>query len=175
VEKSRGPAPSCSLPCKLLVKCSRRIERTSCWFNQDRDVHKLGEFLKGRRTALGLAQSSLARRLGIAPSYVNKIEEGERRPSLKLIPRIADALLLDRQKLLCAAFPEAKELIPSSQSSQFTKSTRSWLSFARNEALLARYHVTSDELQTLARTFSGTSLSSKQLLAVLLLMRDMQE
>ena len=45
------------------------------------------EALKSVRTALGLSQKAFAERMGIVPSYYYKIEEGNRRPSRKVIRR----------------------------------------------------------------------------------------
>src|SRR5438552_2400015 len=110
----------------------------------------LGEYLKVRRAALGLTQRSLALRLGIAPGYMTMIEKGERRPSFKLIARIADTLRVDRQQLLFTAYPEAKEFVTQPNGTRPTKSSRSWRSFIKNGALLAHYQVSARELQTLA-------------------------
>jgi transcriptional regulator with XRE-family HTH domain len=79
----------------------------------------LAEYLKARRAALGLTQTSLARRLGVAPGHLARIENGERRPSLKLLARIAETLSVESQsfeshELLIAAYPETKQfLVPT--------------------------------------------------------------
>src|SRR5438876_1699552 len=132
----------------------------------------LGEYLKARRISLGLSQRSVARWLRVAPGYLTMIEKGERRPSFKLIARIADTLRVDRQQLLFAAYPEAKEFVTQPNGTRQTKSSRSWRSFIKDRTLLAGYHVSERELQTLAPSLSGMSLSSKQFLAILLLIRD---
>ena len=50
------------------------------------------EVLKSVRTALGLSQKNFAERIGIAPSYYYKLEEGNRRPSRKVYQKICAAL-----------------------------------------------------------------------------------
>src|SRR5712691_5606834 len=65
-----------------------------------KQTNKLGESLKSRREALGLTQRALALKLGVEASHVAFIESGRRKPSLKLVARIADTLGLDRQELL---------------------------------------------------------------------------
>ena len=50
------------------------------------------EALKSVRTALGLSQKAFAERIGLAPSYYYKIEEGNRRPSRKVYQKIYAAL-----------------------------------------------------------------------------------
>ena len=99
----------------------------------------LGEYLKARRISLGLTQLSLARRFPVAPGYLTMIEKGERRPSFKLIARIADSLNIERQELLFAAYPEAKELLTPTNGMLPGKSSTSWLSFIKGRALLANY------------------------------------
>ena len=73
--------------------------------------NKLGEFIKTRREALGLTQRALAQKLNVEASHVAFIESGRRKPSLKLVARIADTLGLDRQEVLLLAHPEAKALL----------------------------------------------------------------
>jgi transcriptional regulator with XRE-family HTH domain len=59
-------------------------------------TRNLGELLKARREGLSLTQRSLAQKLGVEASHVAFIESGRRKPSLKLVGRIADTLGLDR-------------------------------------------------------------------------------
>ena len=40
-----------------------------------------GGLLKDYRVAAGLSQNALAKRVGVNPAYVNRLESGERRPS----------------------------------------------------------------------------------------------
>ncbi len=40
-----------------------------------------GGLLKTYRVAAGLSQNALAKRVGVNPAYVNRLESGERRPS----------------------------------------------------------------------------------------------
>ena len=135
-------------------------------------TNKLGEYLKARREALGLTQRELAAKFGVEPSHVGFIENGQRKPSLKLIARIADVLGLNRQELLVLAHPEAKALLvePAIKPS---KATPSWQRFIKDHALLARYHVTRRELQVLEHlSLLGTALSAKEFLTILTLIRD---
>jgi transcriptional regulator with XRE-family HTH domain len=62
--------------------------------------NKLGGIIKIRRKALGWTQRTLAKKLGIEASHAALMEQGLRKPSLKLVPRIADTLGLDRQEVL---------------------------------------------------------------------------
>jgi|SRR6516225_1407882 transcriptional regulator with XRE-family HTH domain len=76
-----------------------------------KNTNRLGEVVKGRREGLGLTQRSLALKLGVQASHVAFIEGGRRKPSLKLVARIADSLGLDRKNLLILAHPEAKAFL----------------------------------------------------------------
>jgi transcriptional regulator with XRE-family HTH domain len=141
-----------------------------------KQTNKLGEFLKTRREALGLTQRALAQKLGVEASHVAFIESGRRKPSLKLVARLADTLGLDRQELLVLAHPEAKALLTSNQTESPKKVTASWQRFVKDHALLARYHVTKRELQVLEHlSLLGSALTAKEFLAILTLIRDIPE
>jgi transcriptional regulator with XRE-family HTH domain len=141
-----------------------------------RTTMKLGEFLKARRTALGLTQRSLAQKLRVEASHVAFIESGRRKPSLKLVARIADTLGLDRQDVLLLAHPEARVLLSQTESEPPKRLPLSWQRFIKNSALLARYHVTKPELQVLEHvSLLGTAISAKEFLAILPLIRDIPE
>lgn len=141
-----------------------------------RTTTKLGEFLRARREALGFTQRSLAQKLGVEASHVAFIESGRRKPSLKLVARIADTLGLDRQDVLILAHPEAGVLLSPNESEPGKKPPLSWQRFIKNSALLARYHVTKPELQVLEHlSLLGTAISTKEFLAILTLIRDFPE
>jgi transcriptional regulator with XRE-family HTH domain len=131
----------------------------------------LAVLLKARRSALGLTQQSLARKLGVRASHIALLENGSRRPSLGLIVRLAAALGVDGKELLQLAYPEVQALV--SPIPQKTKLSRSWQRLFKNTAFLARYHVTRQELEVLEHLgMLGGKLTAKRLLAILLLVRD---
>jgi transcriptional regulator with XRE-family HTH domain len=139
-------------------------------------TRNLGEFLKARREGLGLTQRSLAQKLGVEASHVAFIESGRRKPSLKLVGRIADTLGLDRQEVLLLAHPEARALLSLTESKPRSTAPPSWQRFTKNTALLARCHVTKRELQVLEHlSLLGTAISTKEFLAILTLIRDIPE
>ncbi len=138
-----------------------------------KNTNQLGELLKARRRGLGLTQRRLSDKLGVEASHVAFIESGRRRPSLRLVAKVADALGLDRQQLLILAHPEAKALIAETKSKPPKKTTLSWRRFVKNHELLARYHVTDRELHALENlSLLGTVHSAKEFLAILTLIRD---
>jgi transcriptional regulator with XRE-family HTH domain len=133
----------------------------------------LGNCLKERRLALGYTQRTLALQLGVEASHVAFIEGGRRRPSLKLIARLADTLGLDQQELFALAHPEAKNLLTPVACEKPKKTSPSWQRFINDRTLLTRYRVTARELQTLQHvSLMGSVSSPQQLLAILMLIRD---
>ena len=141
-----------------------------------KETNKLGELLRTRREALGLTQRGLAEKISVEASHVAFIESGRRKPSLKLIARIADVLGIDRQELLVLAHPEAKALLVEPAIKPSRKAAPSWQRFIKDHALLTRYHVTKRELEVLEHlSLLGTALSAKEFLTILTLIRDIPE
>ncbi len=135
--------------------------------------NQFGEMVRSYREGLGLTQRALAHQLGVEASHIAFIERGNRKPSLKLVARLADTLGLDRQNLLILAHPEVKELIAKAKPEQKRKTSPSWQRFVENRELLNRYNVTDRELRTLEHlTLLGTVVSAKEFLAILTLIRD---
>ncbi len=133
---------------------------------------RLAALLKARRDALGLTQQSLARKLGVRSSHIALLENGRRRPSLGLVVRLAATLGVDGRELLLLAYPEVRALVSPGPPRQ-RKLSRSWQRLFNDTALLARYRVTRRELEALEHLgMLGGKLTAKQLLAILLLMRD---
>jgi transcriptional regulator with XRE-family HTH domain len=134
---------------------------------------QLRETVRTRREGLGLTQYSLGRKLGVEASHIAFIESGRRKPSLKLIGRLADILGLDRQDLLVMAHPEVRELIGKTKREKLPDASPSWQRFIGNQQLLARYNVTVGELRVLENlSLLGTVRSAKEFLAILMLIRD---
>jgi transcriptional regulator with XRE-family HTH domain len=138
-----------------------------------KNTNQLGELLKARREGMGLTQRRLAEKLGVEASHIAFIEGGRRKPSLRLVAKIADTLGLDRQELLILAHPEAKALIAKANSKPPKKTSPSWQRFIKNHELLARYGVTTRELHALENlSLLGTVHATKEFLAILTLIRD---
>jgi transcriptional regulator with XRE-family HTH domain len=72
------------------------------------ETDRFGQLLRRRREALDMTQSDLARKLGVEASYIAFIERGRRKPSLRLVAKIADVIGLDRQRAFVLAHPEAR-------------------------------------------------------------------
>jgi transcriptional regulator with XRE-family HTH domain len=111
----------------------------------------LGSVVKGARQKLGMTQRDLAARIGVEASHIAYIENGQRRPSLTLVRRLADTLMLDRRELFFLAHPEAKDLVGSIGGSAPAKrpAADAWRLFASNRRVLKRHRVTRAELRLL--------------------------
>jgi transcriptional regulator with XRE-family HTH domain len=75
------------------------------------ETDRFGRLLRRRREAVNMTQRDLAHKLRVEASYIAFIESGRRRPSLRLVAKIADVIGLDRQRAFVLAYPEAQELI----------------------------------------------------------------
>jgi transcriptional regulator with XRE-family HTH domain len=126
-----------------------------------------GDLLKSKRRELSLSRSGLADQLGISPTHVASLQAGLRKPSFRLLQRVADTFDLDGQKLFLLCYPaEARFLGQSRNSGKPGKST--WQRFAANKALLAKERVSSAELKVLKEVSQiGRVSSARQLLFVL--------
>jgi transcriptional regulator with XRE-family HTH domain len=73
-----------------------------------------GKFLKERRQAAGLSRIVLAQKVQMDPSYLFRIEAGERFPSVELVLGLAGALQLDAATrdawLAAAGFAPIREI-----------------------------------------------------------------
>lgn len=127
-----------------------------------------GELVRRRRTSLGLTQRDLARRVGIKAGYVSYLERGGRRPSLKLLERLARTLEIKNRRVMLLAYPEMAESLGDVYRSERRASNDAWSRFVENESLLARYHVTPEELKVLAAINSlGKVSGTRQFLLIL--------
>lgn len=64
----------------------------------------LGEFIKNKRTELGMSRNLLATKTGISHTEVQRIETNERKmPSLKVLCALADALNVPQEELFKVA------------------------------------------------------------------------
>jgi transcriptional regulator with XRE-family HTH domain len=105
----------------------------------------LGDVLRRRRRQLEMTQVDVAKKVGCRPNYVGYLESGARRPSQKVLLRLAKTLDLDPQELLLLANPEVRALV----SPQPDGGESAWERFKANRRLHTRHGITRAELQTL--------------------------
>ena len=112
--------------------------------------NSLGEVIRKARNAQQLTQRDLGQLVGVKSSHIAYIENGRRNPSLTVLRRIADALVLDSRQVLFLAHPDAKYLVGDLGEGAAGKREKSaWRQFASNGALLKRHEVTRGELRIL--------------------------
>jgi transcriptional regulator with XRE-family HTH domain len=80
---------------------------------------------------LALTQRTLAQKLGNEASHVAFIESARRKPSLKLMARIADTLGLDLPELLVLAHPDAGVLLSRTEFEPRGSPPPSWQRFIK--------------------------------------------
>ena len=66
-------------------------------------MNHLGRIIKQHRTAMLLSLRALATASGLSPSYLGRIERGERFPSAYILRRIAKPLAFDERELFTLA------------------------------------------------------------------------
>jgi len=81
----------------------------------DRSVFSgFGSVIRNRREELGYSLKKIEELTGISPSYINRIEKGQRKaPSYRIIEQLAKALDLPVSKLINVAEVEVQEEVPS--------------------------------------------------------------
>lgn len=84
-----------------------------------------GSIIKNRREELGLSLKQIEQETGISPSYINRIEKGQRKaPSYRIIEQLAKALDMPISKLINVAEVDIQDDVSSLEelllTSQFT-------------------------------------------------------
>jgi transcriptional regulator with XRE-family HTH domain len=134
----------------------------------------LGPLIKEKRKELGLTQRELAIQLGVEASHIAYLENGKRKPSLKLMARLEDALGVSGQQIFLLSHPEAASVVnlserSSSREQRVARSRRPL--FVR--ALIKRHRITRRELQAFEGShLLGYILSQHQVLTILTMIRD---
>jgi transcriptional regulator with XRE-family HTH domain len=94
-----------------------------------------GKYLRERRVAWGFTQRSLGSKVGVVGAHIAFLESGRRRPSLKLLSRLADVLEVDRQEMLLMTHPEAKGLLGRKRKKRRKKRVH----YGSGSSVIARY------------------------------------
>ena|ERR1700735_2146305 len=118
-----------------------------------------GILIRQARKSLRLTQRDLAATVGVKASHIAYIENGQRKPSLGVLRRLADTLGLNRQELLFLVHPDAKQLTEGHDERRKTHKPEGWREFSTNHALLRRHQVTPGELKVLRQVNSLSPVS----------------
>ena len=88
-------------------------------------MDELGAFIRRLRKEKGLTLTEVADACGISAAYLCDVELGRRRPSGKVLYRLADALGVSHGTLLCKAFesgrPVEPDVLPEKVRNEITK------------------------------------------------------
>jgi len=126
-----------------------------------------GSLLKQKRQELSLSRQALADRLGVTAAHVSWLEAGHRRPSFKLLHRVADNFDLDVHELL-VFFYLGEGNSPWRDNHGPGKLDNVWKRFAANEGLRVKERISAAEFTVLEGISRLGRLSSeRQLLLVL--------
>ncbi len=81
--------------------------------NKELPFRALGELLRKTRQSIGYSQTDFAKKIGMERSYLSRLEQGERRPSIKTLRRFSQYLQVPLRNLLeHAGFAEPEEKAP---------------------------------------------------------------
>ena len=77
------------------------------------DLTSIGKNLRKFRTEKGMMQETLAEKANLSPNYIGMIERGEKIPSLTPLIRLANALDITADMLLCDVLTATYAVKPS--------------------------------------------------------------
>jgi transcriptional regulator with XRE-family HTH domain len=117
---------------------------------QSKGETTLGVRLKSYRRNSGLSQAEFARKLGLPQLAISLIEHDRRRPSPKLLRRMANILNVRTDRLFLLSPPDAKLIAGARLGSCVSANYAAWRAFTNDHTLLARYNVQPKELRVLA-------------------------
>jgi len=106
-----------------------------------------GHVIRERRRALHLTQEKLAGQLRISAPYIGFLESGKRRPSDRVISKLAEVLGLDGAELILLAKPQLRTLISSSQESKAS----AWEELCSDGRLHEVHKISDQEMGLLSR------------------------
>lgn len=109
---------------------------------------KFGSLIRERRRQLDMKQEEVARRVGASPSYIANLEAGIRRPSEKLVTKIADVLGLKARELFLYTIPKIANFLSVAN---IPDEGSAWDRFPKDEALREAYKITDQEVKILSR------------------------
>ena len=118
-----------------------------------------GSTIRDRRRQLHLTQEELSRLINTSVSYVANLEGGRRRPSDKVVMKLAEVLGLDARELFLFAIPKIGSFLSELKSSE---EMSAWKTFLNSEALRETYNITDRELQMFSKVAMMGEVRSSQ-------------
>jgi transcriptional regulator with XRE-family HTH domain len=92
----------------LLIRVTNHGPSTLlAWMGRHEDQHRaLGRAIRGRRSELGLSRAAAARRWGVTPAWLGRLEAGTSNPSLDRLRELAEGMGIS----LSALFRRSEQL-----------------------------------------------------------------
>lgn len=78
----------------------------------DDDAGSLGEYLKQAREDAGLSLRDVATRSGVSFAHIRRLEQGERKPTVEVLQKVAEALSLNLDEVLSASGVKITQTLP---------------------------------------------------------------
>jgi transcriptional regulator with XRE-family HTH domain len=122
-------------------------------------IRKLSQLIRERRCQLDMKQEDLARRIGTSASYISNLETGKRRPSQKLIIKLAEVLALDAHELFLYALPNLESFLSLVKTSH---EESAWIRFLNNQTMRETYQITDGECEALSRLSTMGDVRSQE-------------
>jgi len=97
-------------------------------------MNKVGEIIRSKREEKGMLLRQLAAMVDVDSAILSKIERGERKARREQIEKIANALELDKEKLLVEYLSEniAYEILDEDKAQDVLKVAESKIEYLRN-------------------------------------------
>jgi len=89
------------------IALQRQATRTRRDASTDWVAERIGPRIRARRLELGMSMRELARRLGVSPSFVSRLENGRCPPSVGTLRALTSELRISASALLSATKPES--------------------------------------------------------------------
>jgi transcriptional regulator with XRE-family HTH domain len=129
-----------------------------------------GSTIRKRRRELDLTQDEVALRLHTSAAFVTHLETGQRRPSDKMLGKLASVWRFDKRKLCLLAKPSVAELLRSEAD---LPSFATWDAFRKNEPLHRANRIATEEMHLLSKVAKlGEVQSERDFIFVLIAVRQ---
>ena len=123
-----------------------------------------------RRRDFNLSQSDLAQMTKVSAAYISRLEAGKSHPSIRMVGKLAEQLLLDQRQLLALVNPTILNVISPDEQ----KDARlAWNKFRNDATLKRRYRLSSEEIDLLGHIATmGMIRRSRDFIYILITIRN---
>lgn len=122
-------------------------------------LRQFGSLIRDRRRELDMKQDEVARRIGVTAGCIANLEGGTRRPSEKLVAKLADVLALDARELFLYTVPKIACFLSIPK---ISGEESAWDRFLTDQVLRDTYNITDEEMEMLSRVALMGDVRSSQ-------------